>query len=404
MERFDQRIWTELIKLEEILQKEDKILTGEIIMSKLGLSNRTAYAYLFALKNRNRITREGKDSLRIHKLTSLIQQHKIENRVLKKEIESLEASLNFMYAIQITENHNWSRFKIKSDSNLNEECTAITLCSDIHADEVVDLDVVDGVNEYNKEIFIERFKKYFSRLIYVIRMQRKAGQTINNLVLAFLGDMISGYIHEELLENNSMSPTEAVDLLQDLIIAGIKTLSQDGNFKEIIVVGVRGNHARTSKKKKYSTGYKNSYEWLMYKNIEKAFSEYMSGYNNVKFIIPKSEFAYVDIYNKTWGFSHGDHFNYMGGVGGVMIPLMRWLYRINDVIPTDMRGIGHWHQYLSLPNCLVNGSGIGYNAFALGKGFKPEPPKMHLQLQDKRRGFTTNTPIILKDFKDEKKS
>jgi hypothetical protein len=395
---FNQQIWSELLKVEEIQSKKDQQLTGPDIQKLLGLSNRTAYAYLFALRNRNRITREGKDSLRIHKLASLVKEKERENKVLKAEMERLEASLNFMYAIQVTEHHNWTRLKIKQDASLREECTAISLCSDLHADEVVDKEVVDGINEYNRDIFIQRFNRYFSRLIYVIRMQRKAGQTIKNLVLGFLGDLISGYIHEELMENNSMSPTEAVSLLQDLIIAGIKTLAEDGEFANIIIIGVRGNHGRTSTKKKFSTGYKNSYEWLMYKNIEKAFTEYLTGYNNVFFVIPKSEFAYLNIYDKTIGFSHGDHFYYLGGVGGVMIPLMRWLYKINDVIPTDMRCIGHWHSYLSLPNCLVNGSGIGYNAYTMGKGFKPELPKMQLQLLDSHRGFTANIPIILDDF------
>jgi len=88
----------------------------------------------------------------------------------------------------------------------------------------------------------------------------------------------------------------------------------------------------------------------------------------------------------------------MGGIGGVMVPLMRWLSKINDVIDADMRGIGHWHSYISLPKCLVNGSMIGYAPYALGKAFAPEEPKMQLQLQDKKLGFTVNIPILLEDF------
>jgi hypothetical protein len=99
-------------------------------------------------------------------------------------------------------------------------------------------------------------------------------------------------------------------------------------------------------------------------------------------------------------FSHGDHFNYQGGIGGIEVPLKKWILRENSVVSTgvDMAWIAHWHQYIVSNKVRVNGSVIGYNGYARSFGFAPEPPKMQFQLLDKRRGYTLNNPIYLTDF------
>lgn len=396
--KFDSNLWKELLSIEEEFQRTKKVLTGQDILSKFpDLSKDAAYAYLFALKNKRKLNVTFNDTLVLKKLESQNKSLLKTKLLLEQELVRAEERLQFMYAIQVIEDHSFDPIIIKPNLSLKEETTAIALLSDGHVDEQVDPDTVNGINEYNPEIAKKRIENFFSRTLYLINMQRRSGLEITNFILGILGDMISGYIHEELMESNSMSPTEATAFVQELLIRGIKTLYEKGEFKELVVVGIRGNHGRTSAKKKFKTGYKNSYEYLMYKNIEKIFTEYYPSYN-IKFIIPKSEFAYIKAYDKVIRMSHMDHFNYQGGIGGVMIPLNRFLYKINDVIHADLTCGAHWHTYMTLPGYLGNGSVIGYNEYALGKGFKPEPPKMHFQLLDKRRGFTMNTPIYLNDF------
>ncbi len=232
----------------------------------------------------------------------------------------------------------------------------------------------------------------------MINQVRRAGYKVDNLVLALLGDFISGYIHEELEESNQLTPVEASLAIQELLIKGIKMLSEDGNFNKIMIPCTPGNHGRTTKRKRYISGYKNSYEWLMYNNIRDLFGE-KGGYENLQFIIPESEFIYLELFGYINKFSHGDHFQYQGGIGGIEIPLKKWILRENAVIKTDMSWIAHWHQYMVLNKVRVNGSLIGYNSYARTFGFEPEPPKMQFQLLDKKRGFTLNNPIILTDWK-----
>lgn len=390
---FDHKIWKELLKLQQ--GKEE--LTGKLMLSEFpDLSNRAIYSYLFALKNRNRLSNEIGQIMFLKKLESVNKSLIKDKKLIEKELLNADERLNFMYGIQVLEGHSFESIKIKENVSLKEENTVITLLSDGHVDEVVVKETVNGLNEYNPDIAKQRIEFYFSRILYMVRMLRRGGMIINNLVLGILGDMISGYIHEALMESNSMSPIEGTEFVQELLIRGIKMLYEDGEFDKITIIGARGNHSRTSKKKKFKTGWKNSYEYLMHKNIKKVFEEYLK--YDIEYVISKSEFSYVDIYNKKIRFSHLDHFKYAGGIGGVMVPMNRWLYKINEVIKADLSCGGHWHTRMNIPGLLVNGSVIGYNEYAMGYGFKPENPQMQFQLLDKKRGLTMNIPIYLNDF------
>jgi hypothetical protein len=323
---------------------------------------------------------------------------------LEKKVEEYKNREDFTKAISVESLENFDSLKIDRNPKLKEETIAIACISDVHAEEEVIKSVVSGLNTYNLQIAEERVERFFKRLLYMIRQNRKAGYKIESLVLALLGDFISGYIHEELEETNQLTPPQATLFIQKLLIKGIKTVAEEGNFKEILIPCIPGNHGRTTKRKRFSSGYRNSYEWLMYNNIADLFKQDPK-YDNIKFIIAEGEFIYLNLFGYINMFSHGDHFNYQGGIGGIEVPLKKWILRENSVVSTgvDMAWIAHWHQYIVSNKVRVNGSVIGYNGYARSFGFAPEPPKMQFQLLDKRRGYTLNNPIYLTDFSDDRK-
>jgi len=331
---------------------------------------------------------------------TISKQSKIKqaNTKLRYENKELKKRQSFLEGININEVESFDRFTIQSNNKLKEEVIAISTISDVHIEEPVVKSIVNGLNEYNLAIAEQRITLYFKRLMYMVNQARRAGYRVDNLVLGLLGDFITGYIHEELEEVNELTPVQATLFVQNLLVKGIKFLSENGKFNKITIPCVPGNHGRTTKKKRYTSGYKNSYEWLMYNNIRNLFNE-IGGYDNVEFIIPESEFIYLDLFGYMNKFSHGDHFHYQGGIGGLEVPLKKWILRENAVIKTDISWIAHWHQYIVLNKVRVNGSLIGYNSYARAFGFEPEPPKMQFQLLDKKRGFTLNNPIILTDWK-----
>lgn len=322
---------------------------------------------------------------------------KQQNTILSKQNEELKERQEFLTGINIENIETLEKFTIDPIYKHKDEAIAISTISDVHIEEPVVKSIVNNLNEYNLDIARDRVEKYFKRLLYMINQARRAGYTIDNLVIGLLGDFITGYIHEELEEVNQLTPVQATLFMQELLIKGLKLLSEDGKLTKILVPCVPGNHGRTTRKKRYTTGYKNSYEWLMYNNIKKYMSD-MGKNENVEIIIPESEFIYLNLFGKINKFSHGDHFNYQGGIGGLEVPLKKWVLRENAVIKTDMSWIAHWHQYIVLNKVRVNGSLIGYNSYARAFGFEPEPPKMQFQLLDKKRGFTLNNPIILTDW------
>jgi len=317
--------------------------------------------------------------------------------LLQNQNEEYKKRQSFLSGINVETIESFDKLTIKPNNRLKEEAIAISTISDVHVEEPVVKSVVNNLNEYNLKIAEERVIRYFKRLMYMINQSRKAGYKIDNLVLGLLGDFITGYIHEELEEVNELTPPEATLFMQSLLVKGIRYLSENGDFKKITIPCVPGNHGRTTNRKRYTSGYKNSYEWLMYNNIKDLFTR-LGGFGNVEFIIPESEFIYLDLFGYINKFSHGDHFKYQGGIGGLEVPLKKWILRENAVIKTDMSWIAHWHQYIVLNKVRVNGSLIGYNSYARAFGFEPEPPKMQFQLLDKRRGFTMNNPIILTDW------
>jgi hypothetical protein len=322
--------------------------------------------------------------------------YKKENVILQNQIKEYKKREKFLSGIKLEEIESLEAFSIKPNPLLKEEVIAISTISDAHVEELVPKAIVNNLNEYNLKIAEERISRYFKRLMYLVYQSRKAGYKINTLVLGLLGDFITGYIHEELEETNQLTPVQATMFAQELLVKGIKALAEDGGFEKIIIPCICGNHGRTTKRKRYTSGYKNSYEWLMYHNIKDIFSR--AGYTNVEVIIPESEFIYLDLFGFKNKFSHGDHFNYQGGIGGIEVPLKKWILRENSVIKTDMSWIAHWHQYIVLNRARVNGCVIGYNSYARAFGFEPELPKMQFQLLDKKRGFTLNNPIYLTDF------
>lgn len=316
--------------------------------------------------------------------------------ILEDKVRELESSKTIINAIKIENLTDLNSYVIKPNKSYKEECTAISQLGDVHIDEIVNPNITNKLNSYNPEIAKIRIERYFTRLIYMIRLQRRAGTKIDNLILHLVGDFISGWIHEELIETNSMSPIKATLLIEQLLIKGIKTLSEMGDLVKIVIPCSIGNHSRITRKNQFKNTFDTSYEAIIYQHLFEYFKE--KGYSNVEFIISESPYIYYNIYGKINKFSHGNHFNYQGGIGGIEIGLNKWSYRENAVMPFDMAFIGHWHRYITNPKVRINGSVIGYNEMSRSYGFTPESPMMQFQLLDKKRGYTWNCPIILEDF------
>jgi hypothetical protein len=319
--------------------------------------------------------------------------------ILEKTLERCEDQFDVLSGIVMPETYPKSRRRIiHPDYRRKNEATAFALLGDVHADEYVDPATVNNWNYYTPDISERRLNTFCTGLLKTTRELRKT-IPIPHLVLGFMGDFISGYIHDELQENNLLSPTEGIQFIEPILVDIVKRLSEDGDFKSIEIPMLRGNHGRTTEKIRHSTDWKNSFEQLMYFSIVKLFTEQLVGYNNVKFTTTKSSFVEVEVYGKKITFNHGNEFRYLGGIGGLEIPMRRWGYKMQKAAPADKRYLAHHHKWMPGGIEVVNGCMIGYNKFAMDKAFEPELPQMHYELLDRNRGaFTIKLPIIVDSF------
>ena len=268
---------------------------------------------------------------------------------------------------------------------------AIALFSDAHIEETVKSASVMGLNEYNVKIARERIEKYFANLVSCLNTDK-----VEYLLFASLGDTISGFIHEELSQSNELTPLEATFEAQNLIYNGLKYICDNTELKRIKFVGIVGNHSRVTNKIQHSNGYKMSYEWLMYKNIQKQAE--LEGLP-IEFDIPESEMAIEDTSDgKRFLFIHGFQIKGSGNgtVCGIYPSLGRLSLKYGKVYKQDKIYLGHFHSCISIPNAVVNGSIIGYNSYALTNGFAYEEPAQMYELYDTNIGQLLTRQIYCK--------
>ncbi len=268
---------------------------------------------------------------------------------------------------------------------------AVALFSDAHIEETVNSNSVLGLNEYNINIAEKRIQKYFVNLVNCIN-----ADNVSELIFASLGDTISGYIHEELAECNGLSPLEATYKAQSLIASGLEYICKNTKLASIKFIGIVGNHSRTTKKIHHANGFKLSYEWLMYKNIE---DRCKSLNLPIEFAIPESEVAVVNTPdNKKFIFAHGFQIkgSGTGTVCGIYPALNRLSMKWRQVFGQDRVFIGHFHQWVSISNAVVNGSIIGYNTFALSNGMAFEEPCQYYGVFDNEMGEVLERKIYCK--------
>ena len=268
------------------------------------------------------------------------------------------------------------------------EATAVVLFSDWHVEETVTKAQTMGLNEYTLDIARKRAEQCFQRALRLTEKERQDA-SISTLIVALLGDFISGRIHEALLEICSLRPVEAILFAQELVESGLRFLLENSDLKLVVPCHV-GNHARITSKVFHSTEQGNSLETAMYHSLRDKFKDEP----RVTFIIAGGYHTYLDVYGLTLRFHHGHSVKFFGGIGGLSIPLFKAIHQWNLTKPAAVDCLGHFHSYLPLPRAVVNGSLIGHNAFAVSIKAEYERPQQAFFLVDKKRGKTVHIPIL----------
>jgi hypothetical protein len=270
------------------------------------------------------------------------------------------------------------------------QATALINATDWHVEERIDPRTINGLNEYTLDIANRRITKLWEKAVYLTEASRSISK-IRNCVLALLGDFITGYIHDELLESNFLSPTRAILFAQERIASGINYLLKHGKFDLIEIPCVVGNHGRTAQKQRIATRIDNNYEWIAYQNLAQQFAKE----RRVRFVIAEGYHQWLTIQGWKCRFHHGDGLRYQGGVGGLSIPVNKAIAQWNKSQRADFDFFGHWHQFLWHKNWVSCPCLIGYNAWAQWIKAEMEEPAQAFGVIDRERGLCDMKPIYV---------
>ena len=247
--------------------------------------------------------------------------------------------------------------------------------SDWHYDEHVEASAVNGLNGFTRAIALQRTQNCFQNTLKMCFDFFKL--SYEGIYVAMLGDQFSGFIHDELAETNVATMMQSVLYWLGPISAGIKLLADEFGYVELPVVV--GNHSRLHKKPRHKQKVQNNFDWL-FANILATHFEMDSKYSDkVHFNISLASDINYKIYNTAFCATHGDQFHGGSGIAGALSPLMigyhRKLKRATKVGQTfDYMLCGHWHQLLYFKGIICNGSGKGYDEYAMDGNFEFRSP------------------------------
>lgn len=271
------------------------------------------------------------------------------------------------------------------------------LVSDVHMGEVIRAEEIIGINAFDPEICRRRLRRYFGAVCEV--GNRWASDTVcDGAMLALAGDLISGDIHEELRITNALTAHEQVRAVVEEVVAGIGALLDA--FGKVHVIGVPGNHGRTTIKPTAKLYSRLSYDTLVVSMVADRFRDNA----RVTFQFGESKDQITPVYGRNVLTTHGDKIGTKGGMGfaGPLLPIVRGSKKIEAQQASigrraDLIQFGHYHT-TGNPGCVLsNGSVPGYSEYADDLRAVVEPPQQWAYLLHSRWWLRERVPIQLEE-------
>lgn len=328
---------------------------------------------------------ETQTAIQLHRLREHVTQLEAAKKKLLDELRDRDAQIDVLSALRAAPPSPIvaPRGRGQGGRRIGTPCA---IFSDWHVEEPVSLASVNGLNEYSLDIAEKCIDRCADAFEWLGSDQR---YDCREAIVWLGGDLFSGYIHDELEENNFLSPVQAVEWLQARIEGMLRKILATTKHERILVVCNDGNHGRLTHKIRVATRTANSLEWLLYKTLAAR----MADERRLEWQIAESEWNYVDVFDTTIAFTHGDSFRYQGGVGGLLIPLRRGFNEIKKYRKCDLMVCGHFHQRTDTGEIVVNGSMIGVSPYSMHIHAPPEPRQQSFFLVDSTYGKCISAPI-----------
>lgn len=317
-----------------------------------------------------------------------------EIRRLSRELNAMEDFRHTVFGLgeQKIEPPKWMTNPLTA---LNNPGIPVLFGSDYQAGEVIRAGELDGINEYNSDIFRARLRLMIEKAIELSYFHM-ARAKYPGIVYMRGGDAISGNIHQELRETNDAHSIPAVKMLVEEECAGIENLLK--RFNRVDVWSIPGNHGRDTEKSFSKLYAEHNYETLAAWMIEREFKHEP----RVTFNTPMSGDVYRSIYGYWFLLTHGDRMGTGGGKGfiGEAAPIIRGAKLVIDMYAKLHRHIdyictGHYHTRMEHPYGFANGCLSGFNEYARGLRKAPARAEQWFFFVNPKYGVTARWPIML---------
>lgn len=244
----------------------------------------------------------------------------------------------------------------------------MTIWSDWHWGETVRVDETAGRNAFDYSTACERVDRLVNNEIALLRDYAGLNPEYDGITICLGGDLMSGGIHDELVETNwAPAVGQAFELHQ--VIAGALLRMADV-FGSVKVPCVVGNHGRNAKRPRAKLRIHENSEYWLYKALERQFA----GDSRFEFTVAEQTDVDLIVYGHKFKLTHGDALGVKGGDGqiGALGPIVRGALKTNRAEreidrDCDTFIMGHWHSYQArgtLIPAIVNGTLKGYDEYS----------------------------------------
>ena len=327
----------------------------------------------------------AKHQLRLSRERATNSDLKKQVRYLRGRLEETEAGLGLILGTR-TPPPPVYRIKTPKKSTRNSS-TSITLASDWHFDEIIKPEWVSFKNSQDLGSAEEKIHRFGQNVVKLYKKESIHASFVEHIAW-WGGDFWTGHIHEDFKEITPFTPLESMRFVKPKIVAMLRYWRQEMDCKTLTSLFSISNHGRDNEKKQIAKSAEHSFDWYLGLEIRDAFTDDKTGKveDGYEFINPLSYNYIMDVGGYKINFHHGHEGSYYrGGVGGVQVSLNRYRGAMQDVLPSDCHMIGHYHQKFDAQHLTINNTMMGYNPYAMSKGFSFDHPSQTFVMIDMER-------------------
>jgi hypothetical protein len=271
---------------------------------------------------------------------------------------------------------------VKGRKRAKHDATAILMLSDVHCEERVLPETVNGENDYSLDVCQLRLAELEERFIACLHHERNQAD-IRRVLIWLGGDFLTGHIHPDCVEVAQLSPMNATRWIAERLRGLIDNVAK--HAEQVIVCTNAGNHGRSTEKNRIATELEHSWEQLMYFTLAREEKN-----RNVRWQIAEGHLGYVDLDGFLVRTTHGHSIRFAGGVYGLALPASKAIARWDAGRKADLTIFGHYHSWgwLRGARYVANGSVIGHSPYA-ERVASPERPCQGMAIIDHGRHEVT---------------